>query len=122
MENSRIIIDTHTFNVYGAPGGNLGLIEPDSNGGSIDEQVLAGTHNVIFSATTQAFQKYQNALGRHEKRAAENLLVGCKSASYLFTSTRTTFNNNTSQNLKSQITFALHPSRTWLLPCFQNMG
>ncbi|MCJ1433007.1 hypothetical protein MMC27_002366 [Xylographa pallens] len=78
VESSRIIIDPHTFKIYGTPGPGLGSIESDSHVDSADNEILAGTHNVIYKATTQAFREYQNALGNHERRWKEELLGGSK--------------------------------------------
>lgn len=88
MESSRIIIDPHTFNIYGAPGPGLESIESDLHTDPADEDLLAGTHNVIYIATSQAFQEYRNALEKHEKRRKEDLSGGCRPAPYLFTSTK----------------------------------
>ncbi|KAI4144378.1 MAG: hypothetical protein LQ340_006676, partial [Diploschistes diacapsis] len=76
VESSRIIIDPHTFNIYGAPGPGLESIESDLHTDPADEDLLAGTHNVIYIATSQAFQEYRNALEKHEKRRKEDLSGG----------------------------------------------
>lgn len=81
VESSRIIIDPHTFNIYGTPGPGLGPIESDSHTDSADDEVLAGTHNVIYRATSQAFREYQNTLRKHEKRRKEDLSGGFKTLS-----------------------------------------
>lgn len=101
MESSRIIIDPHTFNIYGTPGPGLGSIESDPHADSADDESLAGTYNVIYRATSQAFRDYQNALRKHEKRGKEDLWAGCKPAFYPFTSTRIMFDISTSQNPES---------------------
>ncbi|CAD6568114.1 MAG: hypothetical protein ASARMPRED_001413 [Alectoria sarmentosa] len=76
VESSRIIIDPHTFNVYGTPGPGLGSIESDPYADSADDESLAGTYNVIYRATSKAFRDYQNALRKHEKRGKEDLWAG----------------------------------------------
>ena len=101
MESSRIIIDPHTFNIYGTPGPGLGSIEPDPHADSADDESLAGTHNVIYRATSQAFREYQNALGKHGKRRKEELSGGRRPASYLFKFTRTMLDISTSQDPES---------------------
>jgi hypothetical protein len=95
VASSRIITDPHTFNVYGTPGPGLGSIESesDSHADLADDELLAGIHNVIYRATSQAFREYQNALGKHEKHRKGNFSGGCKLASCLFTSTRTNENH-----------------------------
>jgi hypothetical protein len=85
VESSRIIIDSHNFNIYGTPGPGLGSIESDSRADSADNQLLAGIHNIIYRATSQAFQEYQNALGKHKKLKEEDLPGSCKPTSYPFT-------------------------------------
>lgn len=72
MESSRIIIDPHTFNIYGTPGPGLGSIESDLPADSADEELLTGIHNVIHKATSQAFREYQHALRKHEKRGKDD--------------------------------------------------
>ena len=101
MESSRIIIDPHTFNIYGTPGPSLGSIKTDSHADSADDEILVGTHNVIYRATSHAFREYQNALEKHEKRRKENMSGDCRPASYLFTSTRTMSDTRSSQDLES---------------------
>jgi hypothetical protein len=100
VESSRIIIDPHNFNIYGTPGPGLGSIESDSHADSADDQLLAGIHNVIYRATSQAFQEYQNALGKHEKLRKEDLPGSCKPASYPLT--RTTLDIVTVKTLSSE--------------------
>ena len=89
MESGRIIIDPHSFKIYGAPGPGFESItsEFDSHADLADDALFAGVHNVIYRATSQAFREYQSALEKHEKPRKEDSLGGCKPASYLFTST-----------------------------------
>lgn len=103
MESSRIIIDPHTFNIYGTPGPGLVPIEfeADSQADSADEELLAGVHNVIYRATSQTFLEYQNALGKHEKRRKEDSSGHCKPASHLSKSLRIMFEISTSQHSES---------------------
>ncbi|KAF3481902.1 uncharacterized protein GIQ15_04661 [Arthroderma uncinatum] len=74
VENSRIIIDPHTFNIYGTPGPGLGLIESDSDShaDSTEEELLASTHNVIYKATSNTFREYQNALRKYETNSKDD--------------------------------------------------
>jgi hypothetical protein len=101
VESSRIIIDPHTFNIYGTPGPGLGPIQSDLSADSADEELLAGIHNVVYKATSQAFRKYQDALGKHEKRGKDDFSGGCKPAFRLFTSMRTMIDVSASQKSKS---------------------
>ena len=101
MENSRIIIDPHTFNLYGTPGPGLGSIESASHANSAEDEILARTHNVIYRATSRAFQEYQNALAKHELHGKGDLSGGCKPALFLSASTRTAFDIASSQNPES---------------------
>jgi hypothetical protein len=101
VESSRIIIDPHTFNIYGTPGPGLGSIESDLPADSADGELLAGIHNVVYKATSQAFREYQDALGKHEKRGKDDFSGGCKPAFRLFTSMRTMIDVSASQKPKS---------------------
>ncbi|RAK97156.1 ATP-binding protein [Aspergillus ibericus CBS 121593] len=67
VDNSRIIIDPHMFSLYGTPGPGLGSIqaEPDSVTISAVDDSLFDVPNVVFRATSHAYQEYQNALGKH---------------------------------------------------------
>ncbi|OBT87648.1 hypothetical protein VE02_02685 [Pseudogymnoascus sp. 03VT05] len=67
VESGRIIIDPHTFNIYGMPGANLESIESDAPTDSADDKLFGGIHNVIYKATSLAFQEYGNALQKFEK-------------------------------------------------------
>ena len=78
VESSRIIIDPHTFNICGTPGPGLGSIESDSQANSVNDESLAGIHNVVYRATSHAFRQYQNALRKHEKRAKGGISSGCR--------------------------------------------
>jgi hypothetical protein len=84
VEHSRIIIDPQTFNNHGAPGPGLGSINSGADLVSdlADEGLLDGIPNVIYRATSQAFQRYQNALEKHEKRRAGVVSKDCKLTSY----------------------------------------
>ena len=73
VESSRVIIDPHTFNLYGTPGPGLGSIESHLQADSTDDDLHASTHNVIYRATSHAFREYQSALGKHQKRRGSNL-------------------------------------------------
>ncbi|KFY72295.1 hypothetical protein V499_07548 [Pseudogymnoascus sp. VKM F-103] len=64
VESGRIIIDPHTFNIYGMPGPNIESIESDASTNSADDKLFGGIRNVIYKATSQAFQEYENALKR----------------------------------------------------------
>ncbi|KAB8076238.1 P-loop containing nucleoside triphosphate hydrolase protein [Aspergillus leporis] len=71
VENSRIIIDPHAFNIYGAPG-------PVD---SAADDLLGGVHNVIYRATSQAFRRYRNAVKKHEMPREEDLSGSTKTLS-----------------------------------------
>ncbi|OBT62584.1 hypothetical protein VE03_07373 [Pseudogymnoascus sp. 23342-1-I1] len=75
VESGRIIIDPHTFNIYGMPGPNLEPIEVDRPTGLTDGKVFGGIHNVIYRATSQAFLEYENALEKYEKYSKGDQLV-----------------------------------------------
>ncbi|KAH8893106.1 P-loop containing nucleoside triphosphate hydrolase protein [Thozetella sp. PMI_491] len=69
VQNSRIIIDPDSFNMYGTSGPTIDSLEPDSlvnatdsNNGSLD-----GIHNVIYRATSQAYQDFLKALDKCQK-------------------------------------------------------
>lgn len=49
------------------PGPNLESIESDAPGDSADDNPFSGIRNVIYKATSQAFQEYGNALKKFEK-------------------------------------------------------
>jgi hypothetical protein len=83
--SSRIIIDPHTFNIYGMPGPNLESIDSGPPTTLANENIIYGTHNVIYKATSQAFLAYQKALGKYERYRKKNLSVQRKPASYLIT-------------------------------------
>lgn len=80
MENGRIIIDPHNFNVHGTPGPGLGLIESGaaSDSRSSDDGSFTGIHNVICRSTRKALQKYQNALEKVKQGRGEDQSDGCK--------------------------------------------
>ena len=82
MESSRIIIDPHTFNIYGAPSSGLGSIDSETTSqvDSTEDTLLDGVHNVIYKATGQAFKQYQNALGKHSQGLKEDIPGSCKYA------------------------------------------
>ncbi|KFY51030.1 hypothetical protein V496_08991 [Pseudogymnoascus sp. VKM F-4515 (FW-2607)] len=67
VESGRIIIDPHTFNIYGMPGPNLESVETDAPTASADDELFGTIHNVIYKATSQAFQEYESALKQYEK-------------------------------------------------------
>lgn len=89
VENGRIIIDPHTFNIYGMPGPNLESIESDLPKDSAEDNSFSEIHNVIYKATSQAFREYQNVLKKYEKHWQGDLSVRCEPASHLSTPTRT---------------------------------
>ena len=80
MENSRIIIDPHTFNIHSTLGPGLGSIESDSQMDSADQEYSATNYNVLYKATTQAYREYQKAIGNVENRWEEDVPGGCKPA------------------------------------------
>lgn len=67
VESGRIIIDPHTFSIYGMPGPNLQPIESGSPSDSAKDNVFDGIHNVIYQATSKAFQEYEKILKNYEK-------------------------------------------------------
>jgi hypothetical protein len=101
VESGRIIIDPHTFNIYGMPGPSLTSIVSDSPTDSADDNLFGGIHNVIYKATRQAFREYQKVLEKYEKHRTSDLSVRRKPAFHLFTPTRTVLNFSTSQNSES---------------------
>ncbi|KAB8252974.1 P-loop containing nucleoside triphosphate hydrolase protein [Aspergillus flavus] len=74
VENSRIIIDPHTFNIYSTPSPGLGSIksETESQVNSAEDQLLFDVPNVIYRATSQAYQIYRNSLGKYEKHGKDD--------------------------------------------------
>ena len=120
MENGRIIIDPHNFNIHGTPGPGLGSIGPGYGLDSADDETVSGVHNVIYQATSHTFGDYQNALRRHEKVRKKDLPGSCKSSSYQLLEIMSDI--STSQDVEFKATIALHPGCTWLLPIFQDMG
>lgn len=58
VESGRIIIDPHTFNIYGMPAPDPESIESDSLMDSADDNLFGGIHNFIYKATGQAFREY----------------------------------------------------------------
>ena len=101
VESGRIIIDPHTFNIYGMPVPNLESIESDSPTDSADDNLFGGIHNVIYKATSQAFREYQKVLEKYEKHRKSDLSARRKTASHSFTPTGTVINFSTSQNSDS---------------------
>lgn len=85
VESGRIIIDPHSFKIYGTSGPGLESItsEFDSHADMADDELFAGIHNVVYRATWEAFQEYQNALEKYEERRKEDSLGDYKPASYL---------------------------------------
>ncbi|PLB50093.1 P-loop containing nucleoside triphosphate hydrolase protein [Aspergillus steynii IBT 23096] len=75
VESSRIIIDPHTFDIYGTPGPGLGSINAAADPGrdATDEEPLAVVPNVMLRATSHAYRVYQSAVERHNKRAKDSL-------------------------------------------------
>jgi hypothetical protein len=96
VESGRIIIDLHTFNIYGMPGPSLESIESDSLMDSADDNLFGGIHNVIYKATSQAFREYQKVLEKYEKHRNSDFSVHRKPAPHLFTPTITTINFSSS--------------------------
>jgi hypothetical protein len=80
VENGRIIVDSHTFNIHGTPGPGLGSIGSgvDSHADVSDDNLFADVHNMVYRATSQAFQRYQNAVVEIERRAEFEFRNGCK--------------------------------------------
>lgn len=54
------------------PGPTLESIAADSPTVSTGKKLLDKDYNVIYQATTQAYQKYQKALGKYEKHGERN--------------------------------------------------
>ena len=94
------------------PGPNLESIESNS----ADENSFGGIYNVIYKATSQAFQEYQEALATYEKRRKSSSSIRRKLILHLFILIRATIDSSSSQNSKSQATFALYSSCSGLLP------
>ncbi|KAB8224261.1 P-loop containing nucleoside triphosphate hydrolase protein [Aspergillus novoparasiticus] len=80
VENSRIIIDPHTFNIYSTPSPGLGPIKSEiaSHMSSAEDQLLFDVPNVIYRATSQAFQRYWKSLGKYEKHDKDDGEGGAK--------------------------------------------
>ena len=71
VERSRIIIDPQGFGTYGPSGPGSGLDSASLQAASpIDD-------SMIYKATSQAFQEYKNALGRHEEPKRDHLSCKC---------------------------------------------
>jgi hypothetical protein len=84
VESGRVIIDPHTFNIYGMTGPHLDLIESGSPTDSADDDLFGGIHNVIYTATSQDFREYQKVLEKYEKHHKSRLSVHRKPASPVF--------------------------------------
>jgi hypothetical protein len=67
------------------PGPLLESMESESLADSADEKLLGGIHNVIYKATSLAFQKYQNILDKYEKQQKPDLSSRCEPKSHLYT-------------------------------------
>lgn len=63
------------------PGPNLESIETDTPTASADDVLFGTIHNVIYKATSQAFQEYENALKQYEKHRKGGLSVQGKQTS-----------------------------------------
>lgn len=61
------------------PGPNLESIESDASTDSTDDKLFGVIRNVIYKATSQAFQEYENALKRFGKDQKSS-----KQSSYVF--------------------------------------
>ncbi|UDD60856.1 hypothetical protein AFCA_008243 [Aspergillus flavus] len=74
VENSRIIIDPHTFNIYSnlSPGLRSIKSETDSQVNSAEDQLLFDVPSVIYRATSQAYQIYRDSLGKYEKHGKDD--------------------------------------------------
>jgi hypothetical protein len=68
VESGRIIIDPHTFSIYGMPGPNLEPIESKRLTGTADDPSFDEDYDVIHKATSKAYQEYQKALQKYEKQ------------------------------------------------------
>ena len=78
VENGRIIIDPHTFNIYGMPGPSLQPIESFSPTDGPDDKVFEGVPNVIYKATSRAFQEYRRVLEKCEMLGKDELPLSRK--------------------------------------------
>lgn len=67
------------------PGPNLESIESDAPTDSADDMLFGEIHNVIYMATSQAFQEYEKALKQHEKHRRSRSSAHSKQTSRLFT-------------------------------------
>lgn len=68
MENGRIIIDPHAHDIHCMPGPNLEPIDTRLQLNSADGDILHDEdHNVVYKATSLAFRKYQEVLGKWKK-------------------------------------------------------
>lgn len=122
IESGRIIIDPHTFSIYGMPGPNLASIESDSLTDSDAESSFNGLDNVIYQATSKAYRDYQTVLEKYENHRESDLSVRCKFASHLLALKTIVINFRTSQNSDSQATIALYSDYSRLLPYVQVLG
>jgi hypothetical protein len=78
LENGRIIIDPHAFDIHCMPGPNLEPIDTTSHLISADDDnLLDGDHNIVYQTTIQAFRQYQDILGKCEK-LWENDITACR--------------------------------------------
>ncbi|KFX91101.1 hypothetical protein V490_06073 [Pseudogymnoascus sp. VKM F-3557] len=78
VENGRIIIDPHTFNIYGMPGPNLASIESDAPTDTTDDKLFSGVRDVIYTATSQAFEEYQKVLEKYKMHHKDEFTVRTK--------------------------------------------
>jgi hypothetical protein len=76
------------------PGPNLESLEHGSHEVSDDDNLINRVYNVIYKSTSQAFEKYQKALGRYKAHRDSELPVRCKTDSQLSMSSKTVINVN----------------------------
>ncbi|KFY09596.1 hypothetical protein V491_08077 [Pseudogymnoascus sp. VKM F-3775] len=81
VESGRIVIDPHTYNIYGMPGPNLEPIQSRGLTKSAYDKKFGGIHNVIYRATSDAFQVYENILEKYEKNRKGQPLAPAKTLS-----------------------------------------
>lgn len=67
------------------PGPNLASIESGAPTDTDDDKLFGGVRNVIYTATSQAFEEYQNVLEKYETHHKDELTVRSKLKSQLLT-------------------------------------
>lgn len=125
MEDNRIIVDPHTFNIHSTPRPGLGALDFVSEL-EVDlefDEKLDDSWNVVSRATDEAFKKYQKALEKHAEPMKEDDSNECRSTCHLsiyYNTYMTSINNHQSAYFKA--TTAMHSSHTRLLSNVQNLG